>query len=92
LFFLPHWKGTESKEAKLAVFALGPAIRDLPANAFSEIIGTIVLVIGIAAIVSKVVAPAGLAPGVAPWMVGMLVWAIGLPLGGTTGYAINPGS
>lgn len=90
LFFLPHWKGTESKEAKLAVFCTGPAIRNLPANAFCEMLGTMVLVIVIAAIGSKAVAPTGMAAGVAPYMVGVLVWAIGLSLGGTTGYAINP--
>jgi glycerol uptake facilitator protein len=90
LYFLPHWKETPSKEAKLAVFCTGPAIRNLPANALCEVIGTMVLIIVIAAIGSKAVAPVGMAAGVAPYMVGILVWAIGLSLGGTTGYAINP--
>ena len=60
------------------------------ANLLSEIIGTFVLVLVAAAIFSKTVAAAGPAAGLGPYLVGSLVWAIGLSLGGTTGYAINP--
>jgi glycerol uptake facilitator protein len=56
----------------------------------SEIIGTLVLVFVVGAIFSKVVAANGIAPGLGPYLVGSLVWGIGLSLGGTTGYAINP--
>ncbi len=57
---------------------------------FSEIIGTAVLVIVAGAIFSPGVAENGPAAGIGPWLVGSLVWGIGLSLGGTTGYAINP--
>ncbi|MGU3494255.1 MIP/aquaporin family protein [Xanthobacteraceae bacterium A53D] len=91
LQYLPHWAPTQDKGLKLAVFCTGPAIRNAPANIISEIIGTIVLVFVIAAIFSKaVMAGAGIPAGLGPYIVGMLVWAIGLSLGGTTGYAINP--
>jgi glycerol uptake facilitator protein len=59
-------------------------------NLVSEIVGTFVLVLGVCAIFSKTVSPAGVAPGLGPYLVGVLVWSIGLSLGGTTGYAINP--
>jgi glycerol uptake facilitator protein len=90
LHFLPHWRVTEDPDAKLACFATSPAIRAPLNNLISELIGAFVLVLGAAAIFSKTVAPAGLAPGLGPYLVGMLVWSIGLSLGGTTGYAINP--
>lgn len=84
LMYLPHWEITEDKEAKLAVFCNAPAIRNTKANIITETIGTFALVIGVNAI--------GAAPsaGFGPYLVGMLVWAIGLSLGGSTGYAINP--
>jgi glycerol uptake facilitator len=90
LFFLPHWKITEDQGSKLAVFCTAPAIRHYPANLFCEVVGTMLLIVVIAAIGSRSLAPAGLAPGFSPYFVSMLVWAIGLSLGGTTGYAINP--
>ncbi len=86
--YLPHWKETANKEAKRAVFCTGPAIRNTPANLMSEIIGTTVLLVGVGAIFSKI--DPQLAVGIGPYLVGILVWAIGLSLGGTTGYAINP--
>ena len=91
LHYLPHWRATEDADLKLACFCTGPAIRDLKWNAVSEIIGTIVLIVVIAAIASKAVgSPLAIQPGLTPYLVGMLVWVIGLSLGGTTGYAINP--
>lgn len=91
LHYLPHWAKTPDPALKLAVFCTGPAIRSLPANFVSEVIGTIVLLFVIAAIASKTVGgTGGMAPGMIPYMVAMLVWGIGLSLGGTTGYAINP--
>ena len=90
LHFLPHWPETEDPALKLGCFATAPAIRAPAANFLSELIGAFVLVLGAAAIFSKTISPVGIAPGLGPYLVGMLVWSIGLSLGGTTGYAINP--
>src|SRR5579859_6258613 len=90
LHFLPHWKETPDQRLKLAVFCTAPAIRRFGANLISEIIGTFVLVFVVGAIFSKAVAASGPAAGLGPYLVGALVWGIGLSLGGTTGYAINP--
>jgi glycerol uptake facilitator protein len=90
LHFLPHWRETDDPSLKLGCFSTSPAIWNIPANLLSEIIGTFVLVAGVAAIFSRKVAPLGPAAGLGPYLVGVLVWAIGLSLGGTTGYAINP--
>ena len=88
--YLPHWRVTPDADSKRACFCTAPAIRKPMANLLSEIIGTFVLVLVAAAIFSKPVAAAGPAAGLGPYLVGSLVWAIGLSLGGTTGYAINP--
>jgi glycerol uptake facilitator protein len=92
LQYLPHWAETESQGFKLAVFCTGPAIRNVGANLVSEIIGTAVLVLGVAAIfqVATPVTGISVATGVGPFLVAALVWGIGLSLGGPTGYAINP--
>jgi glycerol uptake facilitator len=90
LHYFPHWKETPDASLKLAVFCTAPAIRSMAANLISEIIGTFVLVFVAGAIFAKAVAKEGLAAGLGPYLVGCLVWAIGLSLGGTTGYAINP--
>jgi glycerol uptake facilitator protein len=83
LHYLPHWAETEDPGLKLAVFSTGPAIRNTTANLISEVIGTFVLVFGVLAI-------GGPAAPIAPLVIGFLVLAIGLSLGGPTGYAINP--
>lgn len=85
LHYLPHWKATTNQDLKLAVFSTGPAIRSTGANLISEIIGTFILVLCIMAIGAN-----KFADGVNPLIVGFLVVVIGLSLGGTTGYAINP--
>ncbi|EMI14637.1 glycerol uptake facilitator protein [Bacillus stratosphericus LAMA 585] len=85
LHYLPHWKATDDPGAKLGVFSTGPAIPHTFANVLSEVIGTFVLVVGILAIGAN-----KFADGVNPLIVGFLIVAIGLSLGGTTGYAINP--
>jgi glycerol uptake facilitator protein len=90
LIFLPHWEGTADQGLKLAVFCTGPAIRKIPLNALTEFLVTIVLVVVGFSIGSKGVAANGLPAGIGPYFWGMLVWAIGLSLGGPTGYAINP--
>ena len=92
LHYLPHWAATDDPGAKLAAFSTGPAIRKTIPNLLSEIIGTFVLVLGISAVLSpgNFVPGSDLAKGFGPVLVGVIVWAIGLSLGGTTGYAINP--
>src|SRR5580658_4293480 len=94
LHYAPHWKLTPDPAAKLGVFCTNAAVRSPLANLASEMIGTMVVVAsaifshGVAA--SASVAGIGPAAGIGPWLVGSLVWGIGLSLGGTTGYAINP--
>jgi glycerol uptake facilitator protein len=90
LHYLPHWKETPDTGAKLGVFCTAPAIRNGVANLLSEIIATFVLVFVVGAIFSKSVSANGIAAGIGPYLVASLVWGIGLSLGGTTGYAINP--
>jgi glycerol uptake facilitator protein len=90
LHYLPHWRETSEASAKLACFCTAPAIRSAFANFLSELIGTFVLVFVVGAIFSKAVSPTGPAGAMGPYLVASLVWGIGLSLGGTTGYAINP--
>lgn len=99
LTFLAHWKETDDPEAKLGIFATIPAVRNSVANLLSEIIGSALLLFGILAIGDNAQAlnSAGdldlsvvFSGGIQPLVVGFLVWAIGLSLGGPTGYAINP--
>ncbi|WP_257348521.1 MIP/aquaporin family protein [Pseudalkalibacillus decolorationis] len=85
LHYLPHWRVTKDKAAKLGVFSTDPAIRHSFSNLLSEIIGTFVLVMGLLAIGAN-----EFTEGLNPLIVGFLIIAIGLSLGGTTGYAINP--
>ena len=85
LHYLPHWKPTADPGLKLAVFCTAPAIRDTPANFFSEALGSFVLLFGLTALGAH-----QFAEGMGPLAVGALVLAIGLSLGATTGYAINP--
>jgi glycerol uptake facilitator protein len=87
LHYYPHWAETENADLKLAVFSTGPAIRSPLWNFVSEVIGTFVLIFVIFAFANN--GKAGLAAlGALP--VALLVVVIGLSLGGTTGYAINP--
>ena len=91
LAYLPHWKETLDTGAKLAVFCTAPAIRSTPSNLICEIIGAATLVFGALAIPSSSNLPGpGWSTGFGPLLVGLLVFAIGLSLGGPTGYAINP--
>lgn len=92
LAYLPHWGATEDQGSKLGVFCTAPAIRSPLANVICEVIGTAVLVLGVLAILSpqNLVPNTGFDKGFAPALVGVMVWAIGLSLGGPTGYAINP--
>ena len=90
LHYAPHWAHTPDAAAKLGIFCTGPAVSSPLANIASEVIGTAVLVLVAGAIYSRGVAKDGPANGVGQWLVASLVWGIGLSLGGTTGYAINP--
>jgi len=90
LFYKPHWALTEDAESKRAVFCTIPAVRRYGWNLFSEMVATFVLVIVAGAMSSKLVLSTGAAAGLSPYLVSCLVWGIGLSLGGTTGYAINP--
>jgi len=92
LAYLPHWRETADTGAKLGVFCTAPAIRRPVANLLAEIIGTFVLVLGVLAILTpENLKPAhGFDTGLSPLLVGLLVFGIGVSLGGPTGYAINP--
>ncbi|WP_085994276.1 MIP/aquaporin family protein [Oceanobacillus senegalensis] len=83
--YLPHWGKTADPATKLAVFATDPAIRSTPSNLVSEIIGTFILVFGI-----MFIGVNEFTEGLNPFIVGLLIVAIGMSLGATTGYAINP--
>ena len=85
LHFMPHFKAEEDPDTKLAVYATGPVYPNYVANFTSEMIGTFILVMGLLFIGAN-----EFTEGLNPLIVGFLVTAIGLSLGGTTGYAINP--
>jgi glycerol uptake facilitator protein len=94
LHYYPHWKDTDPG-LQLAVYCTAPAIRNTVMNFISEVIGTFVLMFGILGIKGVTMSSGGSAVplsmgalGIIP--VAFLVWVIGLSLGGTTGYAINP--
>ncbi|MGP8173509.1 MAG: MIP/aquaporin family protein [Terracidiphilus sp.] len=90
LHYAPHWKLTPGPADKLGVFCTNAAVRSPIFNILSEALGTAVLVLVAGAILSHGVSANGPAAGLGPWLVASLVWGIGLSLGGTTGYAINP--
>jgi len=96
--YKPHWAVTDDAAAKLACFSTGPAIKDTPWNLFTEFIGSAMLVFGVLAIgtnfsslsAESIDLASAFSTGINPLLVGVLVWSIGLSLGGPTGYAINP--
>ena len=83
--YLPHWDKTDDKITKLGVFATSPAVDSKWSNLLSETVGTFALLFGLMFIGTN-----DFAEGLKPIVVGSLVCAIGISLGGTTGYAINP--
>jgi glycerol uptake facilitator protein len=87
LAYLDHWGATEDPGLKLACYSTAPAIRNPVANLITEVIGTFMLVFVILGIVAN---KAPVATGLSALLIGLLVFAIGLSLGGPTGYAINP--
>lgn len=93
LVYKSHFDATEDSASKKAVFCTAPAIRNVFSNLISEIVGTFVLIFVILYFTNATMNDSqtiiGLGSlGAVP--VAFLVWAIGLSLGGTTGYAINP--
>lgn len=82
LFYKPHFDVEEDSNNKLGVFCTIPAIRNYTYNFISEVIGTFLLVLGILYVAGAEMA--------GPYPVALLIVAIGMSLGGTTGYAINP--
>jgi glycerol uptake facilitator protein len=88
--YLTHWNVTPDPDTKLAVFCTAPAIRNFPANLLTEAIATTCLIVVGFSFGSKAVSSTGLPAGFGPWLWGVLVWALGLGLGGPTGYAMNP--
>ncbi|MFT8211978.1 MAG: MIP/aquaporin family protein [Symbiopectobacterium sp.] len=87
LTYKRHYDVTEDAGLILATFSTGPAVRDFKWNLVTEIIDTAVLVFGVLGIFNS---HNGIASGFGPFAVGILVYSIGLSLGGPTGYAINP--
>ena len=85
LHYLGHWPRTESAAAKLGIFCTGPAIRSAVPNLISEVIATVVLVLALLFIGAN-----KYYEGLNPLLVGALIVSIGISLGGTTGFAINP--
>ena len=98
LTYHSHWSATPEPAAKLGVFCTGPEIRSPGANFLTEVVGTAMLVFGVLAIGAnagemvdgQIDLSSVFSSGINPLLVGFLVWAIGLSLGGPTGYAINP--
>jgi glycerol uptake facilitator protein len=86
LQYRAHFDKTDDRDARLAVFCTGPAIRSVGWNLFSEVVGTFVL--AFAAL--RISSPAGGLGSLDALPVALVVLSIGLSLGGTTGYAINP--
>lgn len=88
LAHLPHWAETESQPAKLGIFCTAPAIRNTFGNFLCEVIATFFLLFCIWTVFSTQVGT--MSPGYGPYIVGILIVALGLSLGGPTGYAMNP--
>jgi glycerol uptake facilitator protein len=90
MHYASHWKLTDNPVAKLGIFCTNAAVRNPLISVLNETLGTAVLIVVAVAIGSQGVSATGPAGGVGPWLVACVVWGIGLSLGGTTGYAINP--
>jgi glycerol uptake facilitator protein len=89
LAYFQHFAATEDPGLKLAVFSTGPAIRNPAWNLVTEILGTMILLVGVLGITDPGNKGVGTA-SLGGLLVGLLVLGIGLSLGGPTGYAINP--
>jgi glycerol uptake facilitator protein len=87
--YLNHWDITEDPGLKLAVFATGPAKRDLLPNFITEVIATFFLIMGIQCIV-RAMGSSEVNLYLLPFMIGGLLYALGAGMGGATGYGMNP--
>ena len=96
LLYIDHYRATDDEATIKGSFCTAPAIRNLKNNLFSETLGTFVLIFGILFIVSPNIVIEGMETqnfgigSLEALPVALLVWVIGMSLGGTTGYAINP--
>jgi glycerol uptake facilitator protein len=89
--YLAHWAETPDAGLKLAVFSTGPAVRNTFCNFLTEFLATTILIFGIFVIFSKnVMGTAGFISGFGPFIVALLIIAMGMAHGGPTGYALNP--
>lgn len=92
--YMDHFAATPDQGSQLAVFSTGPAIRNPVSNLITEIIATFALIFIVNAILRVLGTPAGdgfvSATNFNPYFVGILIWGLGLSLGGPTGYALNP--
>src|SRR5690606_24385732 len=89
--YFNHWGATEDPTLKLAAFSTAPARRNQDAHIVTEDIGAFIPLVGVLAMGSAVdQSVPDVGTGLNPFLIGALVWAIGLSLGGPTGYAINP--
>lgn len=85
LAYLPHFREETDKGAILGTFATAPAIKSTAANFITEFIATFCLLFFIIGVGNT-----KMAGGINPIVVGMIIWVLGLTLGGPTGYALNP--
>jgi glycerol uptake facilitator protein len=87
IFYRGHWEATDDPAGKQACFCTAPAVPNVLNNFLCEFIGTAMLLIGILGILHE---QNHLGAGIGPFLIGLLIFSLGLSLGGTTGYAINP--
>lgn len=96
ILYIDHYRATQDVDVVRSTFCTGPAIRNFKNNLFSEAIGTFMLVFGVLFIAAPSISVSGVSVenfgigSLDALPVGILVWVIGMGLGGTTGYAINP--
>ncbi len=95
-FYKDHFNATDDADAKKACFCTAPGLRNIPRNFLSELIGTFVLIASVLFMSLRDVQIDGMENvkvglgSLEALPVGLVVFAIGMSLGGTTGYAINP--
>jgi len=88
IVYFPHWSLTHDPRTKLLCFCTHPAVlRHRFSNFITEVVATAILLIGILGIFDV---HNGIGSGMGPYAVGILIFSIGLSLGGPTGFAINP--
>jgi len=96
IIYIDHYRETSDESSVMGTFCTSPAIRNYKNNFFSELMGTFILVFGVLYMVKPNIIIEGTSienfgiGSLEALPVGILVWVIGLSLGGTTGYAINP--